>query len=57
MCYSEGLDRTGVSDLASAQGHEGTRTNKGPCAIYITEKYNIVYRNVTQFSTNGPSNI
>ena len=28
----------GVSDLASAQGHVGTRTNQGSCINYITEK-------------------
>ena len=38
MRYSEGLDTTGVSDLASARGYEGRRTNQGSCIIYITEK-------------------
>ena len=38
MRYSEGLDIPGVSDLAPACGHEGTRTNQGSCIIYITEK-------------------
>ena len=38
MCYSEGLNMPGVSDLASARGHEGTRTNQGSPIIYITEK-------------------
>ena len=38
MHYSEGLDTTGVSDLASARGHEGKRTNQGSHLIYITEK-------------------
>ena len=28
----------GVSDLASARGQEGTRTNQGSCIVYITEK-------------------
>ena len=27
-----------VTDLASALGHEGTRTNQGSGIIYITEK-------------------
>ena len=36
LSYSERLDTTGVSDLASVQGHEGTRTNQGSCIIYIT---------------------
>ena len=27
-----------VTDLASAWGHEGTRTNQGSGIIYITEK-------------------
>ena len=35
MRYSEGMDTTGVSDLASA-GLEGTRTNQGSHIIYIT---------------------
>ena len=38
MCYSEGLDKPGVFDLASASGHEGTRTNQGSCIVYVTEK-------------------
>ena len=38
MRYSEGLDTTGVSDLASAGGQEGTGTNQGFRIIYITEK-------------------
>ena len=38
MRYSEGLDTTGVSDLASAGGQEGTGTNRGFRIIYITEK-------------------
>ena len=28
-----------VTDLASAWGHEGTRTNQGTGIIYITEKH------------------
>ena len=27
-----------VSDLASAFGHEGTKTNQGSCIVYNTEK-------------------
>ena len=37
MRYSEGLDTTGVSDLASGWGYEETRTNQGSRIIYITE--------------------
>ena len=37
MLYSEGLDTTGFSDLASGWGYEETRTNQGSCIIYITE--------------------
>ena len=36
--YSEGLDTRGVSDLASARGHEGTWTNQDSRIIYIIEK-------------------
>ena len=32
------VDMPEVSDLASAWGPEGTRTNQGPCIIYIMEK-------------------
>ena len=39
MRYSEGLDMPGVSDLASAWGHEGTRTNQDSRIIYIKEKH------------------
>ena len=28
-----------VTDMASAWGHEGTRTNQGSGIIYITEKH------------------
>ena len=38
MGYSEGLDTAGGSDLASTQGHEGTRINQGYCIIYITDR-------------------
>ena len=38
MHCSEGLDMTGVSDLASARGHKGTKTNQVSCFIYITDK-------------------
>ena len=38
MRYSEGLDTTGVSDLALGWGHDGTRPNQGSRIIYITEK-------------------
>ena len=37
LSYSEGVDSE-VTDLASAWGHEGTRTNQGSDIIYITEK-------------------
>ena len=37
MGYIEGLDMPGVSDLASAWGHEGTGTNQASRIIYITE--------------------
>ena len=37
MHYSEGLDMPGVSDLASAGGHEGT--NQSSCIVYIIEKH------------------
>ena len=39
MRYSEGMNTTGVSDLASGRGHEGTRTNRGSRITYITEKH------------------
>ena len=35
---SEWLDMPGVSGLASAWGHEGTKSNQGSHIIYITEK-------------------
>ena len=38
MRYSEGLDTTGVSDLASGWGYEETRTDQGSRIIYITDK-------------------
>ena len=38
MHYSEGLDMPGLSDLASAWGHEGTMISQGSRIIYITEK-------------------
>ena len=38
MRYSEGLDTTGVSDLASGWGYEETRTNQGSRITYITDK-------------------
>ena len=37
MRYSEGLDTTGVSDLASGWGYEETRANQGTRIIYITD--------------------
>ena len=40
MGYGEGLDMPGVSDLALAWGHEGTRTDQGSRIIYITKKPN-----------------
>ena len=38
MRYSEGLDMPGVSDLASAWCHKGTRTNQGSSIFYIKKK-------------------
>ena len=37
MHYSGGQDTKEVSDLASARGHEGTRTNRGSRIVYIRE--------------------
>ena len=39
MRHCEGLDMPGVSDLASARGHEGTRTNQGSSIVYITGQH------------------
>ena len=37
MRYSEGLDTTGVSDLASGWGYEETRTNQSPASSEHTQ--------------------
>ena len=37
--YSDDLDMPGVSDLASAWGHEGTRNNQDSCIVYIAAEH------------------
>ena len=49
MRYNEGLDMPGVPNLASARGHKGTRTNQGPCNVYITDKPALQYAQSTTF--------
>ena len=50
MCYSEGLDICqGVSDLALARDHEGTRFNQGSRIVYITEKHTKKHAQSTTF--------
>ena len=39
----------GVTDLASAWGHEETRTNQGSGIIYITEKPDRQHAQCTNF--------